>query len=140
MGARLPRLLAEAYRLPWPGQDREQRWRELIGARSEGSEATVAVEDEVVGVCVAISPTRSEVGLVTGEVAAIYVDPDHWRSGIGAALMNDALTSLAAGRRVIAWCFAGNDRALAFYRAFGFEPDGATQIHPSGRAELRLAR
>lgn len=48
-------------------------------------------------------------------LAQLYVAPDSFRGGIGAAL----LTAMRRERALRLWCFAHNHRALAFYRSFG---------------------
>ncbi len=133
--------LPEPYRLPWPGQDREERWHELIVSAPPRFATTVAVDGPVLGFCSTLTPAGDDRS-AAAEVAAIYVDPDHWRSGIGAVLIEYALATLTAtgNRRVTAWLFAGNEGALAFYERFGFRPDGTSKTHPSGLSELRLVR
>lgn len=48
-------------------------------------------------------------------LAQLYVRPDSFRGGIGAAL----LTAMRKKSALKLWCFAHNNRALAFYRSFG---------------------
>ena len=73
------------------------------------------------------------VGLVTTSIAdepavlmALYVDPGHWREGVGQQLMADALTRFRISDRTTAelWVLDGNERADRFYRAHGWRPDG----------------
>ncbi|WP_017624377.1 GNAT family N-acetyltransferase [Nocardiopsis chromatogenes] len=58
------------------------------------------------------------------EVYACYVAPEAWRAGMGRALMSAALTHLD-GAPVLLWVLKGNRRAIDFYSAFAFRPDGA---------------
>ncbi|MDA2805021.1 GNAT family N-acetyltransferase [Nocardiopsis suaedae] len=58
------------------------------------------------------------------EVYACYVAPAAWRGGVGRALMAAALTHLD-GDPALLWVLKGNRRAIGFYAAFGFHPDGA---------------
>ncbi|KAA0024366.1 GNAT family N-acetyltransferase [Antrihabitans cavernicola] len=76
---------------------------------------------------------ESIVGFVTTSTAAepcllmaLYVDPDHWRAGIGRQLMSDALARFQELDRRAAelWVLDGNRRADRFYRAHGWQPDG----------------
>ena len=122
---------------------REQMWRRAVG--SESAAVYVAVEDEaVVGFCAVAAPSRDddpEDGVA--EIGAIYVDPDLWRTEIGAALMDVALADLKAEGWpcVTLWVLAENRRARGFYARFGFEPDGAEMTHEgSGESEVRLRR
>ncbi len=57
------------------------------------------------------------VALDGDEVTWLYVDPAHYRQGIGRALLRHAVD--AGGREVTV--LDGNDSALALYRAEGFE-------------------
>lgn len=71
------------------------------------------------------------------ELWAVYVLPEHWDTGAGAALV------AAAGEIDVVWVLEGNVRARAFYERQGFQPDGSTKelerLGP-GVTELRYAR
>jgi GNAT superfamily N-acetyltransferase len=62
-----------------------------------------------------------------GEIYALYVDPSHWRSGVGRALMEGCLRWLGEHHHTTTtlWVLQGNDRARRFYESAGFQPDGA---------------
>ena len=138
-----------AYRGIVPGEvldglsiaERERRWVELL-ARGGDDRPRVLVaerEDHLVGFCAATAGAND--GHADAEVRAIYVAPAHWRAGVGSALLGAALADLrdAGCDAVRLWVFAANERALAFYRRFGFTPDGAEMVdESSGRAEVRL--
>lgn len=123
--------------------ERESTWQTLL-ERSTGAAFTVIAEhdDDIVGFCSVIAPSRDDdASSGTCEVAAIYVEPGLWRKGVGTALLDDALQQLraAAWDHVTLWVFAENAAALAFYRRFGFAPDGAETWHErSGQREVRL--
>jgi GNAT superfamily N-acetyltransferase len=92
-------------------------------------------------------PDRLNHGLEAyGELCALYVDPDHWARGIGAALITRSRADLVAlgFNRAILWILAGNQRADRFYRLDGWLPDGATktETRPGGITlnELRYHR
>jgi GNAT superfamily N-acetyltransferase len=57
-------------------------------------------------------------------VGQLYLRPDHWRRGIGSALIAHARALRPAGLRL--WCFQVNTRARAFYAAHGFTIDRMT--------------
>jgi len=121
---------------------REEMWQQaLTGEDSPG--VYVAVTDgAVVGFCAVAAPSRdddAEDGV--GEIAAIYVEPDVWRTGAGRALMDVALEDLRADgwQWVTLWVLAENQPARDFYSRYGFEPDGAEMTHEgSGEKEVRL--
>jgi GNAT superfamily N-acetyltransferase len=124
---------------------RERGWRELIaGARAPSETLVGEVDGTVRGFCSVIAPTRDhDVPPWTAEVAAIYVEPMRWRGGVGAALLERALADLAEDgwRRLTLWVLDRNDGAVAFYRRFGFEPDGAAKDEPALEARaVRMVR
>lgn len=59
------------------------------------------------------------------EVAGFYVAPVAWRQGVGRVLMETAVSHMRAAAYLEAtlWVLEGNERAIDFYRAMGFQPD-----------------
>jgi ribosomal protein S18 acetylase RimI-like enzyme len=113
---------------------RERTWRELLSEASQASLTLVAVDDagRVAGFCALSTPSRDDdADEGTAEIAATYVRPNHWRAGIGTALLDAAFARLRQEgyEGVTLWVFAANDRASAFYRTFGFQPDGRENRH-----------
>ena len=118
-----------AYRHVFPAEmldaldveDRVRGWLERI-------EADMAVwvaetEDGIVGF-VAAGPSRTEEG--QGELYAIYVLPEAWGSGAGAALMaafKDWLAQQGYATAML-WVLADNPRARRFYEREGWRVDG----------------
>ena len=121
----------------------ERSWRRLVHER--GSTTLVAVGQRgIAGFCAISTPSR-DAGAAerTAEIAAIYVDPDHWRRGVGTALLVEALERLRRDgwEEVTLWTFAANDAARAFYAAHGFEPGGTERKNETtGEPEVRLRR
>jgi ribosomal protein S18 acetylase RimI-like enzyme len=78
------------------------------------------------------------------EVRGLNVHPDHWRSGVGRALVERAFEQLAEGGydEVTVWSFDENERANAFYEELGFRRDGAGQRREfsAGALEVRYRR
>jgi ribosomal protein S18 acetylase RimI-like enzyme len=79
------------------------------------------------------------------ELYALYADPAHLSTGVGRALLTEALARCtAAGRAAMRlWVLEANTRARRFYEAAGFAPDGAEEPwHVAGAVlpELRYAR
>ena len=62
-----------------------------------------------------------------GEVFALYVLADYCGRGIGYALMNAALEKLPVSQKFAVWVLKGNERAIRFYKRYGFRFDGAEQ-------------
>ncbi len=76
-------------------------------------------------------PVRSTV-----EMRRLYVDPAHWRGGIGRALHEQALDEARARgfTQLVLWVFSQNQRARAFYAALGFEPDRSRSVTIGGHS------
>lgn len=68
----------------------------------------------------------------TGEVLALYVLPELFRRGIGAALLQWATTESAARgwTQLTLWTLAANAGARAFYERCGWVLDGASKREP----------
>lgn len=80
----------------------------------------------------------------SGEIYAIYVDPDAWSRGHGRALLGRAVRDLAADGYPEAglWVLEGNAHARAFYERFGLSPTGQSQrfeVGAVGVPEVRYA-
>jgi len=77
------------------------------------------------------------------EVVRLYVHPRFHRRGIGQALSLQAERIAAAQGAAAVWltAWSGNSRALAFYRALGYEDEGASTYAIEGRQyENRVLR
>jgi GNAT superfamily N-acetyltransferase len=75
----------------------------------------------------AVGPARDAAAETTGELYALYADPDHWGTGAGRALVEAARAALAGlgFSDALLWVLDGNERAARFYEADGWRPDGA---------------
>ncbi len=95
----------------------------------------VALEaTSVVGFCSFLSSRDSDALAGTCEIATLYVDPAHWRSGFGTALVASAIeAAINRGFRAVnLWVLATNSSARAFYESVGFFSDGHS------KTDLRL--
>ena len=120
--------------------ERRETWRQALAG---GAYVLVALDGgTVVGFCALAKPSRDDdAGERVAEIAAIYVDPEHWRRGIGRELMEAALADLRAERwtSVTLWLLTGNQPAHDFYAQFGLEADGTETAHdPLQPPHIRL--
>lgn len=120
----------------------QARWTEQL-SHDDLPPVRVAVRDgSIVGMCIVATPSRDQdTDGTTAEIVAMNVSPEAWRSGVGSALMQDALDRFRhdGWQTASLWVVEGNTRAQSFYRRFGFEFDGARTAHePSGAREVRM--
>jgi ribosomal protein S18 acetylase RimI-like enzyme len=116
---------------------RERIWRQRL---EEGASSTWVIEEDggVVG-WTSAGPSRDTDALSsTSEVWAIYVDPKHWRQGVGQRLWGDIEDQLRRSgfSDVTLWVLRDNAGALAFYRSNGFVDDGLEKTVELGGTEL----
>lgn len=125
-------------------EDRRQRWQQLLA--QPGHDLLVAVRaNAVLGFCSLVPSRDAGAPAKTGEIAALYVAPEHWRSGAGRQLM---LASVEAARErgyreLTLWVLSTNQRARAFYASTGYVADGAEKVeHTNGHPlhEVRYRR
>jgi GNAT superfamily N-acetyltransferase len=78
----------------------------------------------------------------TGELAAIYLLPAVWGSGVGRRLMAAAVNVLrdAGYAHAILWVLDGNENARRFYEAGGWHLDGAKKDVALGDTPLAEVR
>ena len=76
------------------------------------------------------------------ELKRIYSLSRFHGTGLGAALMKQALEAASGYRRLLLGVYAGNQRAIAFYRKQGFADLGTRQFNVGGKLydDLVLAR
>src|SRR5450631_3407347 len=109
--------------------ERAAMWSNVIA--QPATLVLVAIAGEtLVGFCSLLPSRDADASSADGEIAAIYVDPTVWRSGIGTALIDAAVES--ARRRgfcdVGLWVLISNSSARAFYEVRGFKTDDSTKV------------
>ena len=126
---------------------REKSWRSTLAEEGSAMFTLVAEgeNDSIAGFCSVARPSRDEdAGERTAEIAATCVDPGRWGSGVGRALMEQALARLQDGRwdDVTLWIFMRNAQGRAFYARSGFRLDGTRGVHEASgvtTTRMRLA-
>jgi RimJ/RimL family protein N-acetyltransferase len=121
-----------------------QRRREIHQQRMHDPECTVLcaeLDHQVAGFALLGPPHEPAPDpSVVGQLRQIHVSPDHWRQGIGSALHKACIrtwqTAAITTGRLEVW--ASNHRALAFYAAHSWQPDGHRRPGPADADYLRL--
>jgi ribosomal protein S18 acetylase RimI-like enzyme len=123
--------------------DRAAAWREQLVDEASGQRTIVAQSGDALVGFAAVGPTRDPFASPgTGEVYAVYVDPDEWRRGIGSSLLTQAVEDLRSRGYTSAtlWVLAANDIGRRFYERNGWQMEGARQTYPIGEVELEEIR
>lgn len=118
-------LLPDAYLDGLYPEDRARRY--TFAKRDPDSPQTIiALEDGSLRGFATVAPVREPTPRAEGELCALYVAPNHWGEGWGAALVGAArarLSSLGFDSAVL-WVLVGNTRAGRFYERDGWRMDG----------------
>lgn len=120
-------MIPESYLQEMSVGQRDRTWRRLV----DDARSPIFVthdEDEITGFC-HLSASRDSDTQNAAEIIAIYIDPRHWRKGLGRALCATALSfACAQGFHLVTlWTLSKNHSAQRFYKALGFQPDGASK-------------
>ena len=74
------------------------------------------------------------------EIIAIHSLPESWGTGLGAAMLTEALNQIG-NRPVFLWAFKENTRARRFYEKHSFRWDGTERVSDfDGAMEVRYVR
>lgn len=123
-------LLSEQFLRGLSIQDFQRKRRSQLADPGRATAVDVAIRSgRVVGFS-AYGPSRDTgASRETGELYAIYLQPGHWRTGLGSLLHRNAMETLRGNgfAEATLWVLAGNERAQGFYTALGWSPDGTHQ-------------
>ena len=127
-------------------EERQRMWREglVAAATARQRDARRRGRQAVVGFDIGRRLSRDEPAEGVGELYTIYVEPAHWGTGVGRALIERAEESMRASGFAEArlWVLEGNERAERFYRAAGWEHDGrkVDEFQGAEVVELRYSK
>ena len=92
------------------------------------------VDDKIVGFsCIRKSADAEGVN----EIVAIYLLKEYHGKGLGYALLNQTVAQFAEREKIVLWVLQGNERAINFYKKFGFDFNGNQKPLPFG-VELQM--
>jgi N-acetylglutamate synthase-like GNAT family acetyltransferase len=124
-GDRMPEIAADAERI--------ERWRATLAAARPPERWWVAERDGAVVGFAGVCPCRDPVDPRLGELDTIAVDPPAWRTGVGRALLAEAVAAVEAHgyAEAVLWTLAAYPLGESFYRRAGFAPTG--RVRRDGR-------
>ena len=105
--------------------DRAAGWERVLGLERDRGVVLVAEQAGEVTGFANVGPAEDPVG--AGELYAINVDPAHWGTGAGRALLLAAQAELArlGFDETVLWVLPANARARRFYEIAGWVADGS---------------
>jgi RimJ/RimL family protein N-acetyltransferase len=94
------------------------------------------------GVCEARDPEDVHEDVRTGELLALYADPDRQGTGAGSTAHEAGVEHLAAQgfRYAVLWVFQDNAASRAFYEYHGWRHDGTVKLHDVDGQRLPTVR
>jgi ribosomal protein S18 acetylase RimI-like enzyme len=122
---------------------REEFWGSEVRLLPPDRRPWLADAEGTVAGFVSVGPSQdADATSSTGEVYAIYVDPDCWDRGVGRNLLAHGERDLAAHGYTEAtlWVLTSNERARRFYEAAGWTTDGTERVANIAGAELHEIR
>src|SRR3954451_16569138 len=128
----VPQRILDERREPAAVAGRVDRWRQIV----DQTEPTLLAQGptSLIGFVMAGEGRDNDVD-VPLELKALYVRASWWGTGVGYALMEEAIGDRAA----YLWVLAGNERALRFYERQGFRLDGTRDEQDEG-LHVRMVR
>jgi ribosomal protein S18 acetylase RimI-like enzyme len=156
----LGRIHVRAWRSAYRGQltddyldglserDRADQWRGSLAAQRETWRTWVAERDGgVIGWATTGPSEDADADARTGELYAIYLEPEHVGIGLGRELFAHAMNDLRARgfRAATLWVLETNERARRFYELAGWKTDGTVtservdcEMRPTVRYRVEL--
>ncbi|MDR6857808.1 GNAT family N-acetyltransferase [Variovorax guangxiensis] len=135
-------LLPHAFLDALSVEKRQAMWAESL-AKGAPSLLVAEVDDRIVGFSAFGICRDSGAASCNHELWAIYLAPSHWSTGAGRQLWLTSRAAMAArgAARISLWVLAGNERAIRFYSAAGFQPETAsTRTFAMGGAQVQEIR
>ena len=119
---------------------REAMWRQIAELRDDQPLWVAERDGRVIGLC-NTAPGRDQPP-DTAELLSIYIDPDAVGTGVGAALMNEAVADMRARgyKQAILWVLEANDRGRRFYEKGGWRFDGVVKEEEMWGTTVREVR
>lgn len=118
-------------------------WREELAVEAPDRKPWVAlVDDRVVGVASGGIGRDDDADGRTGEVYALFVEPECWERGIRTNLLEHVLRDLTEHgfEQAVFWVRATDEPTRRFAEHMGFHVDHATRPEPVGHAEVEQLR
>src|SRR5882724_9002102 len=101
--------MPDTYLAGLDSANRAAIWSRVIG-QADTLVLVATAGEELVGFCCLLPSRDADASPAVGEIAAIYVEPSIWRSGVGSALLGATVESARERNfsELTLWVLAGN--------------------------------
>lgn len=100
-------------------------WSKTLGSNDS---QTLVFDDHGIEGWICYGRGRDATSVDHGEIYALYIDPENWRTGIGRQLMHCAEASLRNDfQQIYLWVLTDNIRGRQFYEAVGYTASADTK-------------
>jgi GNAT superfamily N-acetyltransferase len=122
-------LLPDKYLDGLRAEDRAARY-DFVSRDPERPSTLVALDGDTICGFATVAPAAQGDAPAYGELSALYVSPERWRCGIGAALVSAARgrLSVLGYKQAVVWVLLGNTQAQRFYEQDGWSSDGLQRV------------
>ena len=136
-------ILSSAYLDAIDVDERAERWSKVLRGEvvlegvGRSIDYVIEVEGAVRGFA-SLGDDRDAPSETSGELWVLYIDPEHWDSGLGGALMEVVVAEFARAGRATAhlWVLADNHRARRFYEKWGWSLDDSEASNPTKAVDI----
>ena len=124
--------IADTYLQGLSVEQKVRDWEKVF--QTDGSFTLLAQEkdDQAIVGFITLGSYRDGDGPQDGflELRALYIDPDHWRKGLGKKLTRLAMEECRRRKvgRLVLWVLESNSEAQKFYQELGFQGDGEVKV------------
>jgi len=122
-------ILPQEYLDGLSAENREERWREILGGVGGANYVAESLEGGIAGFSSG-GPERSSES-PGWELYAIYLSQSWQGAGLGRRLFAGALEAAEAGESVFTWCISANP-SRGFYESLGGEVIGVQHVEIGG--------
>ena len=126
----VPERVAHLVLDPPQAGPRVPGWRRCLARPRVSTTLVVCEGSAVVGFCTLRPAPGRRGGDAAAEIWALFVQPSHWRRGVG-RLLCERSCAAARGRGLAGvelWELESNAGARRFFHALGFRPDGGKRV------------
>ena len=124
--------IADTYLQGLTVEQKVKDWEKVFQADATSTLLAQEKDDQTIVGFITLGACRDGGELQDGllELRALYIDPDHWRKGLGKTLTRLAMEECRRRKvgHLVLWVLESNSEAQEFYQELGFQGDGEVKV------------